>query len=72
MPDCLITQEVAAGFPLASFSATIFLCSANLIMVSLSISTPVLPGMSYIINGRSVALAIAVKCAAIPACGGLL
>ncbi|CAB4704952.1 unannotated protein [freshwater metagenome] len=72
MPDLLITQEVAAGLPLASLSAAIFLCSANLTIVSLSISTPVRPGMSYIITGKSVASAIAVKCAAIPACGGLL
>ena len=68
-----IISFICSIFPDASFIPIILLQSAaSRKVVSGSIFTPVRPGTLYKTMGSSVASAIALKCAYIPCCEGLL
>src|ERR1035437_6102757 len=61
-----ITSEICAGLPDASFTATMFGCSASASVVSASMLLAVRPGTLYTTTGSGDASAIARKCARIP------
>ena len=68
----LRTRLTSLKSPFASLIASTFGCLAMRRMVSYLIGTPVRPGMSYRMTGRSVESAIIRKWVRMPACVGLL